>query len=120
MATTIAEPIKLTAPIKQRSLWGAAFQRFRRNRLAMLGLIIVASLLFLAIFADIISPYPYDKAVFTNTNLHPFVDWAHPLGADNIGRDFETRLIFGARTSLLIGIIVPLIGFGIGVPLGIL
>ncbi len=120
MATTYAEPIKLAAPVKQRTLWGAALQRFRRNRLAMIGVVILVFLLFLAVFANVIAPYAPDKADFTIVNLHPFINWAHPLGADNIGRDYETRLIFGARTSLLIGLIVPFIGFGIGIPLGIL
>jgi oligopeptide transport system permease protein len=86
----------------------------------MFGLVILLFLLFLAVFADVISPYPYDKADFTIVNLHPFVNWAHPLGADNVGRDYETRLIFGARTSLFVGLSVPIIGFLIGIPLGIL
>lgn len=113
-------PIQPEAKIKQRSLWGAAAQRFRRNRLAMVGLVIVLTLLFLAVFADIVSPYSYIWYDFSLVNLHPFIDPAHPLGADNIGRDFLARLIFGARTSLLVGLSVPIIGFSIGVPLGIL
>jgi ABC-type dipeptide/oligopeptide/nickel transport system permease subunit len=107
-------------PYKQRSLWGAAARRFRRNRLAMVGLGILFVLIFLAVFADLISPYPYDKVDFSIVNLHPFVDWAHPLGGDKVGRDFLSRLIYGARTSLLVGMSVPLIGFSIGIPLGIM
>jgi ABC-type dipeptide/oligopeptide/nickel transport system permease subunit len=100
-------------------LWGAALYRFSRNRLAMIGLVLLAFLVFLAVFADVISPYAYDKADFTIVNLRPFINWAHPLGGDAIGRDYLTRLIYGARTSLLVGLAVPLIGFSIGVPLGI-
>jgi oligopeptide transport system permease protein len=118
--TALVTSIQPTNPYKQRSLWGAAARRFLRNRLAMFGLVIVLVLLFLAIFADILAPYPYDKADFSIVNLHPFVNWAHPLGADNVGRDFLSRLIYGARTSLMVGLIVPIIGFSIGVPLGIL
>lgn len=119
-ASTFVDPVVLQMRYKQRSLWGAALRRFRRNRLAMVGVVILAVLLFLAVFADIIAPYPPDKADFTIVNLRPFVNWEHPLGADNIGRDYLTRLIYGARTSLLVGLIAPLIGFSIGIPLGIL
>jgi oligopeptide transport system permease protein len=105
---------------KQRSLWGAAARRFSRNRLAMFGLAILLGLVFLAVFANVLTPYPYDQVDFSIVNLHPFVDWAHPLGGDRVGRDFASRLIYGARTSLLVGLIVPTIGFSIGVPLGIL
>jgi oligopeptide transport system permease protein len=121
MTTTLApQPTKIAAPYKQRSLWGAAVRRFRRNRLAMVGLVIILVLLFLATFADVISPYAYDKADFSIVNLKPFINWAHPLGGDSVGRDYLSRLIYGARTSLLIGLTVPLIGFGIGIPLGVL
>jgi oligopeptide transport system permease protein len=119
-ASTFVDPVVLQTRYKQRSLWGAALRRFRRNRLAMVGVVILTVLLFLAAFADIIAPYPPDKADFTIVNLRPFVNWEHPLGADNIGRDYLTRLIYGARTSLLVGLIAPLIGFSIGIPLGIL
>jgi oligopeptide transport system permease protein len=68
----------------------------------------------------LISPYPYDKADFSIVNLKPFINWAHPLGGDAVGRDYLSRLIYGARTSLLIGLTVPFIGFGLGIPLGVL
>lgn len=103
-----------------RSLWGDAVRRFRRNRLAMLGLFILAFLLFLAVFADVIAPYPYDKVNFSIVNLRPFQNPAHILGGDGVGRDYLTRLIYGARTSMLVGLSVPLIAFLIGVPLGAL
>src|SRR5690348_1496847 len=120
VSTTYVDPVKLATTYKQRSLWGDAVRRFSRNRLAMFGLILLFALLFVAVFADIIAPYAPDKADFTMVNLHPFINWTHPLGADSVGRDYLTRLIYGARTSLLVGLSVPLLGFLIGVPLGIL
>ena len=110
----------LKTQYKQRSLWGAALRRFSRNRLAMIGLVILIFLLFLAVFADVIAPYAVDKADFSEVALRPFVNPAHVLGTDTIGRDYLTRLIYGARTSMLVGLSVPLIGFAIGIPLGIL
>lgn len=104
--------------LKERSLWRDALRRFSQNRLAMLGLIVLIFMILTALFADIITPYPYDKADFSIVNLHPFEDPAHILGADAIGRDYLTRLIYGARTSLTVGLAVPTLAFVIGVPLG--
>jgi ABC-type dipeptide/oligopeptide/nickel transport system permease subunit len=84
----------------------------------MFGLAIIIFLLFLAIFADLIAPYPYDRADFSIVYLKPFIDPNHLLGADGIGRDYLTRLMYGARTSMLVGLAVPLIAFSIGIPLG--
>ncbi|MBZ0304165.1 MAG: ABC transporter permease [Anaerolineae bacterium] len=108
------------ATIVRRSLWMDAIRRFRRNRLAMLGLILIVSLIIVALFADVIAPYPYDKADFSIVRLLPFKDPAHLLGGDLIGRDYLTRLIYGARTSLFVGLSVPLITFSIGIVLGAL
>lgn len=106
--------------VAQRSPLMDAARRFMRNRLAVFGLVVLAIFLFLAIFADVIAPYPYDSADFTIVNELPFTDPLHILGGDGVGRDYLTRLIYGARTSMFIGISVPLIAFGIGVPLGAL
>ncbi len=107
--------------IERRSPWGQAARRFARNRLAMFGLIILLFLLFLAIFADVISPYPYDRVFLSlRANMLPFTDPAHLLGLDSSSRDYLARLIYGARTSMMVGLIVPLISFAIGVPLGTL
>lgn len=123
MSSTNAEVLSIRPPSeggKQRTLLGDAIRRFSRNRLAMVGFVILVFLLFLAIFADIIAPYPVGYANFRVTNLLPFQDPAYPLGADGVGRDYLTRLIYGARTSMMVGLLVPLIGFAIGVTLGAL
>jgi len=117
-AITPPQPISLETKPVERSVLVDAARRFARNRLAMFGLIIIVCLLFLAIFADVIAPYPLNEADFTIANELPFIDVHHILGADAIGRDYLTRLIYGARTSMIIGLAVPLITFGIGVTLG--
>lgn len=119
-ASTLNNPISLRANVKRRTLWSDAVRRFRRNRLAMLGLAILLFIFGLAIFADLIAPYPYDKSNFDTVNLKPFIDPAHILGADGTGRDYLSRLIYGARTSMRVGLTVPLIAFAIGLPLGAL
>lgn len=112
-------PVSLRQPVEQRSPWVEAAKRFARNRLAMFGLLILFFLAFLAIGADIIRPYPYDKVFLDKrANTLPFVDPAHTLGLDSSSRDYLSRLIYGARTSMLVGLAVPLISFAIGIPLG--
>lgn len=103
---------------KQRTLWRDAVRRFFKNRLAVFGLIIVIFFLFLAIFADFLAPYPYDEAHLNLTLRFPFAVPRFPLGTDEIGRDYLSRLIYGARTSMTVGLAVQVIAFGIGVPLG--
>lgn len=117
-----AKPIALSdAIIVRRSLWMDAVRRFRRNRLAMFGLFIVLFLLFLAVFAEVLAPYRYDQTFLTIRHpVLPFENPDHPLGTDRVGRDYLSRLIYGARTSMFVGLIVPIITFAIGVPLGAL
>lgn len=103
---------------KHRTLWQDATRRFFRNRLAIFGFAIVVLFLFLAIFADIVAPYDYDDADYTKVLLFPFEDPAHPLGTDEIGRDFLSRLIYGARTSMIVGLSVMTVAVTIGVTLG--
>jgi len=103
---------------KQRTLWRDAVRRFFKNRLAVFGLVIVVFFLFLAIFADVLTPYPYDEIHLEKTLLFPFTNPDFLLGTDPIGRDYLSRLIYGARTSMTVGLVVQLIAFSIGVPLG--
>ena len=114
----LTKPASLNAPIVQRSLLQDALRRFFRNRLAVFGLMIITIFLFLALFADIVAPYGINEVDFGTANLRPFIDPAHILGGDGIGRDYLTRLIYGARTSMMVGLIVPLIAFAFAVPFG--
>jgi oligopeptide transport system permease protein len=101
-----------------RTLWQDATRRFFRNRLAVFGLVVVLTILFVAIFAEWLAPWPYDKVTFTKVRLMPFIDPEHPLGTDEVGRDVLSRLIFGARTSLIVGLSVQTVALLIGVTLG--
>lgn len=103
---------------EQRSLLRDALRRFLRNRLAMFGLVILSLLLAAALLADLVAPYGLNQVDFSIVRLRPFEDPNHVLGGDGVGRDFMTRLIYGARTSLFVGLMVPIISFGFAVPLG--
>ncbi|MCX6066502.1 MAG: ABC transporter permease [Chloroflexi bacterium] len=103
---------------KNRTLWQDAKRSFLKNRLATIGLIIVGIFVIMAVFADILAPFSYFHSDLA-ANLK-FPSLAHPLGTDPIGRDELSLIIYGARTSLLVGFSVQLIAFGIGLPLGAL
>ena len=124
-STTATVVIRQSAPNepikgKHRTLWRDAMHRFFRNRLAVVGLIIVVSFVFIAIFAEVLAPFRYDQANFSRVRWLPMRDPVHVLGTDEVGRDYLSRLIFGARTSLTVGIVVMSIAVLIGVPLGAL
>jgi oligopeptide transport system permease protein len=107
----------LLAP-RQRTLWSNATRSFYRNRLAMSGLVIVAIFVACALFANFLAPQPYYKANLAD-NLK-FPSPRHLFGTDAIGRDLLSRIIYGIRTSLLVGFSVQAIAFAIGFPLGAL
>jgi len=103
---------------KQRTLLQDATRRFFHNRLAVFGLVIVVFFVILALFSEFLSPHPYDKVYFDRVLQFPFEHPAHPLGTDEVGRDYLSRLIHGARTSLFVGITVMTIAVVVGVPVG--
>jgi ABC-type dipeptide/oligopeptide/nickel transport system permease subunit len=103
---------------RQNSLLRDAVRRFSRNKLAMAGLVIVVFLLILAVFADLLAPYPYDFAQLAKARQFPSAE--HWLGTDEVGRDELSRIIYGARISLTVGFAVQAIALLIGVSLGML
>jgi oligopeptide transport system permease protein len=98
------------------SLWADAWRRLQRNRLAMLGGAIILGLGLVAIFADVIAPYHYTKANFLHA--YEFPNRQFPLGTDPLGRDMLSRIIYGARVSMLVGFVAQFIVVSIGVPIG--
>ena len=101
-----------------RTLWQDARRSFSKNRLAIIGLVVVVIFIVMAVFANILAPFSYYHSDLA-ANLQ-FPSLAHPFGTDPIGRDELSLIIFGARTSLQVGFSVQLIAFGIGLPLGAL
>lgn len=87
---------------RRRGLWADAVARLLHNRLAVLGAVVVLTLIVLAIFAPLITPKHYADVTFEDNNTSPGSKYL--LGADYLGRDVLSRLIYGARVSLTIGI----------------
>src|SRR5262249_519290 len=122
----VAEIADVTAPAleveavpgRRANLWRDAGRRLVRNKLAICGLLGVSLLLFLAIFADRISPYDYDVQNFVHINEEP--TWEFPLGTDLVGRDMLSRMIYGARVSITVALVAQIVILCIAVPLGAL
>jgi peptide/nickel transport system permease protein len=93
-------------------------RRLRRSATALVGAAIVLTLLFVAIFADVLAPLSPIASDHANTFATP--SWDYPLGTDQLGRDMLSRLIHGARISLLVGVSSVLLALFVGVPLGLL
>ena len=125
-----ADLARLSQKRRERGLYRDAGRRFVRNKLSVVGLILVSGLLVLAIFADnwfialplgqepqpLIAKTAYDKSFIGPVNEFPSDEYW--LGTDPVGRDFFSRIVFGARISLTVGILAQLIAFSIGIPLG--
>jgi oligopeptide transport system permease protein len=126
MATSKAVGRRVVAqPRQSAGLWGDAFGRLLKNRLAILGLILVTLLLLAGIFGPMVAPWPYQvqdlPAVFANGNQPlPPLSPNHVLGTDNLGRDLLSRLLDGARISVSVAFVVQVVIVVIGVPVGAL
>lgn len=131
-AVTLASLGDLTMTRKPRSLWTDAWRRFRKNKIALIGLGYLIFLVVVAIFAPWIATHnPVKSDVATAGTLrqaawveHPSPlktgDWSYPLGTDSIGRDVWSRLVYGTRVSLVVGFIPMIVILSIGVPFGLI
>lgn len=95
----------------------ALWHRFTRRPAALFGLAIIVLFLLAALFAPLIAPFAPEEADFFRARQGPSGD--HWLGTDELGRDVFSRLVYGARISLRIGLIAVSIGLVVGVPLGL-
>jgi oligopeptide transport system permease protein len=126
MATnTTAVQAKAAKPVATAGPWREAFGRLIRNKLAVVGLVLVSLLLFCGIFGPLIAPWPYQvqdlAAVQANGNRPlPPLSPGHLLGTDQLGRDLLSRLLDGARISITVAFVVQFVIICIGVPVGAL
>lgn len=105
-------------PIAGTSLWRNARRRLMRNRAAMGGLVVLTILALLAILAPVLSPHPMDQ-IYWNRILAP-PDWPAQFyfGTDDNGRDLFARTLYGARISLMVGLLASAVSLVIGVTYG--
>lgn len=95
-----------------------AWRRLKQRKSAMLGLVVIFVLIVLAIFAPLIAPFDPAQQSWTAVRKPP--SWAHWFGTDESGRDLLSRVIYGARASLLAGVVSVSIALTAGVPIGLL
>ena len=114
-----------TADVEERgtSLWRGALQRLRRDPFAIVGAVIVLVFVVVAVAAPLIAPYEPATAEWGNqvTPSHvPGPSDEHLLGLDAFGSDLLTQLVYGARQSLVIGVVSTVLGLAVGATLGLL
>lgn len=121
MAEAVAT--KAAAAPRTRTLWGDAFRRLRRNKLAVISAVWILIVVIIAVTADLWaqawlgSPTASDSTMMAQTALlSPSA--AHPFGTDQLGRDILVRVIYGARISLSVGVMATLISTAIGLVMG--
>ncbi|MER5441682.1 ABC transporter permease [Streptomyces sp. NPDC002790] len=104
--------------IRTRAAGNAKLRALRKNKLAMTGAVIAAIFVLAALFAPLVAPYDPSRANFEDVLAAP--SWAHWLGTDDLGRDQLSRVVFGARASMQVGVLAVVLAFVVGVPLGLL
>ncbi len=105
------------------SLTRSAFRRLRRDPIAIIGAVIVVAFLVVAVFAPWLAPRdPLAQSLLSEIrpNFIPGSQEGYPLGVDNLGRDMLSRLIWGSRQSLMIGVVSTVLGVVVGMALGVL
>ncbi|MDX2141031.1 MAG: ABC transporter permease [Chloroflexota bacterium] len=122
---TVPVPRELDiAPRKSRSEGERIVRAFFRSPAAIFGLLVIVLLVVCALFAEQIAPFGPTEGDFGSARLPPAWEqggtWTHPLGTDRLGWDLLSRIIYGARVSLLVGFFGALLAGTLGVTLGVL
>ena len=113
---SVATPEEKAPKIKKQSEFVVVARRLSKNPSAVIGAVVAVFLAAIAIFAPLLAPYPYDQQDLFNTRAAP--SWEHPFGTDELGRDVFSRVIYGSRFSLSIGVLAVLVGTSIGMFFG--
>jgi peptide/nickel transport system permease protein len=120
MTATAATPTleQSLAPRRHRTLWGDAWVQFRRNRLAVFGLIVLIGLILMVTVGPVI--YSVDPKRINIMEAGAAPSLAHPFGTDDLGRDLLARNLYGGRISLAVGFAAMLIAMTFGATVGLL
>ena len=113
LAPAVAHP---ATAYRERGQWQMAFERFLEHRLAVAGIVVLALLALLSALAPLVSPYNPEKTnlllIFESPSL------SHPMGTDSLGRDLATRILFGGRVSLSVGVLAIAVAITLGTLIG--
>ena len=116
MVGTLGQDLR-SAPERGSSLWRRGLRSFSRKPVAIASLLLIVLFVLVAALAPVLAPYDPAKPDFLAVRQAP--SRAHLLGTDDVGRDVLSRIIFGARASLMAGVVSVVIAMLLGVPLGL-
>jgi len=117
-ANNVATLDSAAKAVKSHSASYHAMRRFLRNRLAMAGLLIVVGLCIFGFGAPLLAPTSYRFADLMSANQFPGSEY--PMGTDTIGHNYLSRVMYGTRTSLIVGFAAVAVSCLIGIPLGLI
>ena len=112
------DALAAVAEIEGRSLWQDARRRLMQNRAAVVSIVVLAVIALLALFAPLLSPHAYDEVYWERILAPPDFANSHWFGTDGNGRDLFVRTLYGARVSLMVGILATGVSLLIGVTYG--
>lgn len=122
--TAVQTPAPVSAGAMRRAMLSEFWYYFSQNKGAVIGLVVFSIIVFLAVFAPLIAPHSPSlqnrEALLWPPAWMEGGTWAYPLGTDALGRDIFSRLIFGARFSLFIGVVVVTLSVSVGVIVGLI
>jgi peptide/nickel transport system permease protein len=116
--STVAVPLHAVTVPKERGQWRRAFERFRAHRPAVAGLLVLLALTLLSAFAPVVSPYDSESPQLLSIFDPPSL--AHPMGMDSLGRDLATRILYGGRVSLSVGLLAVAVAISVGTLVGMI
>jgi len=114
----LVSTIERTNVNKESSQCKVTLRRFKQNKPAVLGMGIIVLIAFTAIFSPFIAPHHYTRQVLRDRFQPPSMEY--PLGTDNLGRCIFSRMVYGSRLALMVGVIVVGIQVAIGVTVGLI
>ncbi|MEK6555207.1 MAG: hypothetical protein AABZ31_08205, partial [Bdellovibrionota bacterium] len=103
---------KPAAPVSSKSLWSDAWRRLKKNKMAVFSFYFVIAVCLISVFAEMIATHPFDEQNMDRILESSSTD--HWLGTDDLGRDLYSRLVFGARMSMSVGIFTAIISLVLG------
>jgi len=116
--TADSDALAPVAEIEGRSLWQDALGRLLRNKAAVVSMVILAIISLMAVFAPYLSPHAYDEIYWDFITAPPNFEQSHWFGTDPNGRDLFVRTLYGARVSLMVGVVATGVSLLIGVTYG--
>ncbi len=114
--STLASATASGARARSVSPWGDAWRRFRRHRLAVVGLVVMVVLVLAVVFGPLVWKVAINDIDFTARLKSPSL--AHPMGTDDLGQDLLARMLYGGRISLAVGLTAMLMAICVGVVIG--